>query len=73
MSQMNTVPVLKCRRCGKPVMVTHLSTVASDVDGEVLGRFMASLNEIAYCPFHLRQRNYYAKIGRMEDWEAGRP
>lgn len=73
MSQMNSVVVMACKRCGKPVLVTHLSTTEADAGGELLGQLMQGLKDIAYCPYHLKQRNYYAAIGRMDDWEAGRP
>ena len=72
MSKMSTKPVLLCRRCGKPLVVTRLETTVPDEDGSLLHDFMSNLHKIALCKFHQAQRTFYAKKGRLDDWEAGR-
>lgn len=72
MSQMNTKPVLLCRRCGRPLVVSHLSTSKPDPSGEELHGLIANLSKIALCDYHRRQRDYYIMQGRGEDWEKGR-
>ena len=71
MSVMKTQPVFSCRRCGRPVVVKHLSTAKADTDGVLLNELMINLGKIALCDFHVAQKNYYARIGRSEDWEKG--
>jgi hypothetical protein len=71
MSKMSTVAVLKCRRCGRRVRCTHLSTTQSDPEAEQLTEFMRNLSKIALCDFCKAQRNYYASIGKGEAWEKG--
>ena len=73
MSVMQTRPVFLCRRCKRPLVVTHLSTVQSDPDGTLLHDMMSNLHKIALCKHCQRQRNWYAQNDRIEDWEAGRP
>ncbi len=70
---MQTTPVLLCYRCGRPVVVKDLHTTRADPSGELLGRLMQGLRKIALCNFHQRQRNHYASLGRIEDWERGLP
>jgi len=67
---MSTVPVLKCKHCGRPVLATHVETYGDD-NGVMLHNIMAHLGEIAYCNDCLNARNYYLGIGRLSDWEAG--
>jgi len=71
MSQMNTTPVLSCKRCGELLVVSHLSTSESDPEGQILFSFMANLGKIALCPFCRQQRDWYIMQGRGEDWEKG--
>lgn len=73
MSELKTAPVLRCRRCGQPVVVAHLSTSSADPEGKLLYQLMRALEKTALCKYCLDQRNYYAAQGRLEDWEAGRP
>lgn len=68
MSQMATVPVFGCRVCGKPVFVTHLSTQGADPDNERLKQLMQGLGKIALCPYHQKVRNYYASLGREDEF-----
>jgi hypothetical protein len=70
MSQMATVPVFACRVCGKPVYVVHLSTTRPDSDAQELKRLMQNLSKIALCNYHRKQRNYYASLGREDEWLA---
>jgi len=73
MSTMSTQPVFMCRRCGRPVVVTLLQTTRPDPDGTQLEQLMKGLGKIALCDFHQAQKNYYASIGRSDDWERGNP
>lgn len=73
LSQMKSAVVLHCVRCGKPVILRHLSTQKQDVDGQQLHAFMRSVAAHALCTNCQAQRNYYASINRLDDWEAGRP
>lgn len=71
MSALSTQPVLKCRRCGRPVVVKALQTTGPDPDGEQLHRLLRGLEKVALCDYHKAQRNYYASVGRADDWERG--
>jgi len=73
MSVMQTQPVFLCRRCKRPLVVTHLSTVSPDPDGRLLHDMMSNLHKIALCNNCQKQRTWYAQNDRIEDWEAGRP
>ena len=68
MSQMSTVPVFACRVCGKSVYATHLVTRIDDPDGKVLNALMKGLSEIALCPEHQRQWNWYASQNRADEF-----
>ena len=46
---MATTPVFACRSCGRPVAVTHLSSI-NDPNAEKLRSFMKHLADIAICP-----------------------
>lgn len=70
MAQMATIPVYKCRVCGKPVYVVHLSTTGVDESAEMLKRLMQGLSNIVLCKYHQMQRNWYASQGREEEWLA---
>ena len=72
MAKMSTIPVLHCPRCGRLMAAVEVQTYG-DYSGETLQKIMSHLGEISYCKDCLAQRNYYIKIGRIEDWEAGRP
>jgi hypothetical protein len=50
-----------------------LATQVDDPDGLLLHTFMQNIKKITYCPFHRRQRDYYASQNRLEDWEKGLP
>jgi hypothetical protein len=67
--KMATIPVFKCRACGKPVYVTNLQTTMDDPDGSILRSMMQGLSKVALCDFHARQRAWYAKQGREEEWK----
>lgn len=71
MSEMKTVPVFKCNRCGRNVRVTHLSTAEPDYDGEQLFAMMRNLNKITLCNECQAKRNWMMRNGRQEDWEKG--
>ena len=73
MSELNTVPVLTCKRCGELYTIAHLSTAQPDVSGDKLRELMRSLGKIGYCPACLQQRQWYIDQNRLPDWEAGRP
>lgn len=62
MAQMATIPVFACRYCGKPVYITHLSTV-NDPDASKLKAIMQSLSQIALCAEHRAKYNWLAKHG----------
>ena len=71
MSALSTQPVLKCRRCGASVVVKSLQTTSADPDGTQLQLLLKGLEKVALCDFHKAQKNYYASIGRSDDWERG--
>ena len=68
MSQMSTVPVFACRVCGKPVYVTSLRTIGEDPDGKLLETLMKGLSDVALCPEHRRQWNYFASRNRADEF-----
>lgn len=70
MSQMATIPVYKCRVCGKPVYVTHLSTQGADPNAEKLKMLMQGLSKIALCDYHRAKRNHFATQGREAEFIA---
>jgi hypothetical protein len=65
---MSTTPVFACRVCGKPVVVSRLSTYVDDPDGKLLQSLMKGLAEIALCPSHQAKRNWYASQGRLDEF-----
>lgn len=73
MSQLSTQPVVKCRRCGRPLVLTHLSTTVPDESGELLFEMMEMVGRKALCDPCQKQYNYYASIGRSREWELGLP
>ena len=72
MAELGLQPVMKCRRCGKPVVVVQLRTAAPDPDGETL-RLLSriTLEQGSLCEFHAKQRAWYQSRGRGEEWERG--
>ncbi len=73
MSQMKSAVVLRCVRCGRPVILAHLSTTQPDVNGDELHRMMHNVAAKALCEHCQNARLYYIQENRLEDWEAGRP
>jgi len=71
MSQMSTVPVFKCKYCGKPVYVTMLHTTQPDPTTKQLEGFMRNLKKIAMCNSCKRKYNYMAAQGRSEEFIRG--
>lgn len=71
MSQMSTQAVLKCKYCGKKIVVTQLSTSKPDPQAEQLYEFMNNLEKIAICPSCRKKYNYYAKQGRSDEFLRG--
>ena len=72
MSKLSTQPVLRCKRCGRGVVVAGLQTTVPDDDAALLGVFMKGLAEKVLCAWCQRQYDYYAALGQSEDWLAGR-
>ncbi len=64
---MATTPVFACRICGKPVVVTNLSSF-NDPKAEVLKTLMQGLSKIALCDYHRAKRNYFASLGREDEF-----
>lgn len=73
MSRMSTEAMLRCRRCGRPVVVSHLETYFPDESGKQLFPWMQGLSKIAMCERCLGEYNHKAKDNRADDWAAGRP
>jgi len=71
MSQMSTTAVLRCKYCGRPVYVTELSTTRPDPNTEELSEFISNLHRIAMCPRCQKAYNYYASVGRLEEFLHG--
>ena len=71
MSAINTTPVLLCKRCRRPLVLTQLSTAAPDPEGVLLHQLMQSIGQNAICKDCRNQLNYYASQGRGEDWQKG--
>jgi hypothetical protein len=68
---MSTVPVFRCKYCGRPVYVTSLRTSQPDPDGELLGEFMQNLKKIAMCRTCRAKYNYMAEQGRSDEFIKG--
>lgn len=73
MSQLSTVPVVRCKRCGKPLAITYLSTTTEDHEGKQLNELLQNMGRNALCSACKQSYNYYASQGRTEDWRMGRP
>jgi len=67
MAEMATTPVFACRVCGKPVLVTHLSSL-NDANAEKLKMFMQGLSKIALCDYHRQVYNWYASQNRSDEF-----
>lgn len=67
MSQMATIPVYACRKCGKPVYVVHLS-MRDDPKAEKLKGAMQNLQKIALCKYCLMMYNWLALQGRSDEF-----
>ena len=63
--KMSTVPVFKCRGCGRPVYGTLLEAP----DAETLKQHMSGLAEIAMCKGCKDRYNYFASIGRSDEFK----
>jgi hypothetical protein len=68
---MSTVPVFKCKYCGKLVYGIELRTATSDPDGSILHELMQGMARNAICPSCQRKYNHYAKEGRSEEFLRG--
>lgn len=68
MAQMATVPVFACRKCGRPVYVTHLSSIGKDPDASRLKELMKGLQDIALCKYCQMSYNWYASQGRSDEF-----
>lgn len=73
MSRMSTQPVIKCKRCGRPVIVASLETFFPDEDTTALREMMSNINKIVMCEQCLGEYNVKATQNRADDWAAGRP
>lgn len=58
MSQMSTVPVLKCSQCGENYTLAHLSTTQPDPDAKLLHQLMRDFGNNGICPVCLERKNY---------------
>lgn len=65
MPKMSTVPVFKCRGCGKPVYGTLLEAPTM----ELLQEHMTALAEIAICERCKTAYNYLAAVGRSDEFK----
>jgi endogenous inhibitor of DNA gyrase (YacG/DUF329 family) len=70
MSKMSTTPVFACRVCGKPVVVSNLTTYVNDPDGKLLQSLMKAMSDIALCPSCQRKRDWYARQNREAEFLA---
>lgn len=68
MSKMATTPVFACKRCKKPVYVTHLSTSVDDPKAEMLKAFMQGAASIALCKQCRAAYNWFASQGRSDEF-----
>jgi hypothetical protein len=68
---MSTKAVLRCKYCGRPVIVTMLRTTQPDPSTRQLGEFMSNLNKIAICPRCKNKYNYMASQGRSDEFLRG--
>lgn len=68
MAQMATNPVFACRKCGTPVIVSHLSSMRDDADSSLLKELMQGLKDIALCKYCRLKYNWYASQGRSDEF-----
>jgi len=71
MSKMSTIPVFKCKYCGRPVYATQLETTIPDPSTTMLTEMMSNLSKIAICDNCLAAYNYFAGQGRSEEFIRG--
>lgn len=69
MAVLTNIPVVFCRRCGKPLLgygMTYDDPLGANV--HIVSRV---LSENALCKNCKNARLYYISQGRLQDWEAG--
>jgi len=71
MAQMSTIPVFRCKYCGKPVYFTECRTATPDPEGELLGELMRATARNPICPKCQKVYNYYASQGRSDEFIRG--
>jgi len=70
---MNIIPVVRCKRCGKTLLITHAETFTPDPNTELLQKVMRAALEVGLCKDCSNQRAWYASQNRVREWEAGLP
>ena len=73
MSVLKTEPMVRCRYCGRPVVIEHLSTTQPDPDGSKLHALFKSVAAKAMCDDCHMKYIWYAANDRSEDFEKGLP
>lgn len=58
MSQLSTMPIFKCRVCGKPIILTKLCTTIPDEDCSLLNDMIKGIAKVAICD-DCRKREIY--------------
>ena len=69
MAILKTTPVVFCKRCGKPLTITALTTKA-DPNGELLQQIVKLAVDNALCSDCQNARLYYIGENRMEDFHV---
>jgi len=72
MSKLSTTPVMRCTHCGRPIKLNYLATTKSDVNGELLLELMKGVAKSALCEYCNKQKLYFIKEGRMNEWNENR-
>lgn len=72
MAQFSTKPVFMCKRCGRPLVLTSGGSF-NDPEGALLHVIAKAAAENALCAECNAKKMWYARQGRLSDWEAGRP
>ena len=67
MSQLSTVPVYKCPRCGTLVTMTA-KTYVPDEKGDLLQKIAKNMGKVAFCRECLNAKQYFDSHGRPEDF-----
>lgn len=70
MAILKTTPVVFCKRCGKPLTITALTTKA-DPNGTLLNEIVKLAVANALCDNCQGARLYYIGENRMEDFHSG--